>query len=258
VSAMEPDADGFRGAVLLKAGVYEVAGSLNINASGVVLRGEGDDSSGTVIKATGTARRPLINGSGTGNREELAGTRQTIAEPYAPVGSHTLRVENASGFSVGDDVVVVRTANQEWIDAIGMDSCSTVGTAYDTSDVDGSTCISESFWKPNDRIIRYERKITAIVGNQIVIDAPLVESFQAEFGGGYVAKYQFPGRIKECGVESLQAESDFASDTDENHAVRMIALSKVENGWVRNVTSVYFEQGTVTVVSGSKYVTVQD
>src|SRR5262249_37778874 len=144
------------------------------------------------------------------------------------------------------------------IDAIGMDSCSTVGTAYDTSDVDGSTCISESFWKPNDRIIRYERKITAIVGNQIVIDAPLVESFQAEFGGGYGAKYQFPGRIKECGVESLRAESDFASDTDENHAVRMIALSKVENGWVRNVTSVYFEQGTVTVVSGSKYVTVQD
>jgi hypothetical protein len=40
VSALEPDADGFRGAVLLRAGTYEVAGSLSIRTSGVVLRGE--------------------------------------------------------------------------------------------------------------------------------------------------------------------------------------------------------------------------
>ncbi|MGV7801805.1 hypothetical protein PJN14_29965, partial [Mycobacterium kansasii] len=38
VSRMPRDADGFRGAVLLKKGTYLVGGSLNIQASGVVLR----------------------------------------------------------------------------------------------------------------------------------------------------------------------------------------------------------------------------
>jgi hypothetical protein len=167
-------------------------------------------------------------------------------------------VANASAYHAGDDVLVVRTPNQEWIDLLGMDSCVTVGTAYDTSDVDNSTCISESFWKPTDRIMRYERKVVDVIGNQVFVDAPMVEAFQAEFGGGYLAKYTFPGRIHQVGVESLRSESDFASDTDENHAVRMISLANVENAWVRNTTSVYYEQGTVVVNGGSTYVTVQD
>src|SRR6266545_2625905 len=41
VSALPLDANGFRGAVLLTAGTYEIAGSVTIRASGVVLRGEG-------------------------------------------------------------------------------------------------------------------------------------------------------------------------------------------------------------------------
>jgi HYR domain len=258
VSALAPEADGFRGAVLLKAGTYEVGGSVRISASGVVLRGEGDGPGGTLIKATGVSRRTVINVAGVGNRAETPGTRQAITNSYLPVGSHTITVADTAGFSVGDNVLVVRTPNQEWIDAVGMDACSTVGTAYDTSDVNGSTCISEDHWTPSARVMRYERKVTAISGNQITIDAPVVEAFQAEFGGGYVAKYEFPGRIEKCGVEYLRSESDFASDTDENHATRMISLSNVQNAWVRNVTSVYFEQGTVLVGGGAKYVTVQD
>ena len=41
VSKLAPDANGFRGAVLLERGTYDVAGSLRIAASGVVLRGSG-------------------------------------------------------------------------------------------------------------------------------------------------------------------------------------------------------------------------
>jgi HYR domain len=258
VSALTPNAGGLRGAILLKAGTYEVGGTVRISASGVVLRGEGDGTNGSIIKATGTARRTVIEIAGVGNRAEVADTRQAITDTYLPVGTLTITVANAAGFSAGDDVLVVRTPNQEWIDFVGMDACSTVGTVYDTTDVNNSTCISEDHWTPSARIMRYERKVTAVSGNQITIDAPAVEAFQAEFGGGYVAKYQFPGRIENCGIESLRSESDFASDTDENHAVRMISLANIQNAWVRNVTSVYFEQGTVLVGSGAKYVTVQD
>src|SRR5712692_657895 len=47
VSALAPDADGFRGAVLLQPGTYEVDGTLNITARGVVLRGSGSGTKGT-------------------------------------------------------------------------------------------------------------------------------------------------------------------------------------------------------------------
>lgn len=53
-----------RGAVLLKAGVYRVAGALVLHSSGVVLRGEGQGAGGTTVKATGDIQRDfiLING----------------------------------------------------------------------------------------------------------------------------------------------------------------------------------------------------
>ena len=52
--------NGYRGAVLLTAGHYDIATQLNINASGVVLRGVGRDTAGTVLHARGTTQRTLL------------------------------------------------------------------------------------------------------------------------------------------------------------------------------------------------------
>src|SRR5262249_16919325 len=41
VSKLPVDANGFRGAVLLKTGLYPISGQIKITSSGVVLRGEG-------------------------------------------------------------------------------------------------------------------------------------------------------------------------------------------------------------------------
>jgi len=40
------DANGFRGALLLHKGVYRIAGTILLNASGIVLRGEGSEEGG--------------------------------------------------------------------------------------------------------------------------------------------------------------------------------------------------------------------
>ncbi len=56
VSALPLDTDGFRGAVLLKAGYYRMATPVKIQASGVVLRGEGMGDTGTILIGTGTGR----------------------------------------------------------------------------------------------------------------------------------------------------------------------------------------------------------
>ena len=42
LGSRDPDVNGFRGALFLEAGVYEIAGTLYLNYSGVVLRGAGD------------------------------------------------------------------------------------------------------------------------------------------------------------------------------------------------------------------------
>src|SRR5262249_15033263 len=89
VSKLTPDADGVRGAVLLTKGTYEIGGSVSIKASGVVLRGEGQGPDGTVIKATGTGQRNVINIAGVGNRTEVAGTRKAMTDSYVPVGTRS-------------------------------------------------------------------------------------------------------------------------------------------------------------------------
>ena len=62
VSALPQDKSGFRGAVLLRAGYYKMAMPLRIQASGVVLRGEGMGDTGTILVGTGTGRPPAPAG----------------------------------------------------------------------------------------------------------------------------------------------------------------------------------------------------
>lgn len=124
------DGARIRGAVLLKAGTYRVAGALIINASGVVLRGEGQDDGGTIIVATGNIQRDfiLVNGmlqSEMGSVEmqrAKARTREmmptngykgsrkpdtyTQSGVYVAAGSNQIPVLDTNGYNVGDRIVV--------------------------------------------------------------------------------------------------------------------------------------------------------
>ena len=70
VAQMEPDSTGFRGAIQLKAGLYEVYGTIYLNKSGIVLRGVGDGedpASNTIIYAKGNSpnqRSVIVAGGG--------------------------------------------------------------------------------------------------------------------------------------------------------------------------------------------------
>ena len=54
VAALAPDRRGFRGAVLLSPGTFNVSATLHITASGVVLSGSGSGSGGSLINMTGS------------------------------------------------------------------------------------------------------------------------------------------------------------------------------------------------------------
>jgi len=67
VAALTPDGNGFRGAVLLAPGTFNISSTLNINASGVVLRGSGSGNSGTILNLTGSTGFLAISIQGSGS-----------------------------------------------------------------------------------------------------------------------------------------------------------------------------------------------
>ncbi|MES2883094.1 MAG: hypothetical protein V4676_13170, partial [Bacteroidota bacterium] len=71
VAKLPLNENGFRGAILLRKGVYKIWGTIKITASGIVLRGEGQE---TKLLAAGKGQRNLIAVAGTGSIKETAGT----------------------------------------------------------------------------------------------------------------------------------------------------------------------------------------
>ena len=165
---------------------------------------------------------------------------------------------------MGDRIVFERDANQEWIDALGMDDCTTTGTSFDTADVNNATCLNpldpdlSTIWTPSAYILRYERKITAISGNAITVDAPMVIAIDTQWGGGSIWKYTYDDRIEKCGVEDLYSDSDYVASDDEQHAYNLMSISNIENAWVKNVTAIHFYHGVLWASAGSGFVTVTD
>ena len=142
------DKNGLRGALLLKSGVYRVGGRLIMSRSGIALRGESSGPDGTIIVATGyddpTFQRALITvGPDRANAEvhvrhgyrvpriELrAASKQAIVDDYVPVGSHSFNVESASGYRLGDSIIVYCPATAEWISSIGCDRLKSRWAAF--------------------------------------------------------------------------------------------------------------------------------
>jgi len=121
VEALEPDQNGFRGTILIKAGHYSLENLLVIQQSGIVLRGEGQGLNGTVLHSNPRVKHSVITILGQGGIIKDAKSEQAIVSAYVPVGSQSFQVEDASDYKVGDQIVITRTPNQFWIDELGMD-----------------------------------------------------------------------------------------------------------------------------------------
>ncbi len=271
VSARPRDASGLRGAVLLRSGYYRIATPLRIQASGVVLRGEGMGDAATVLIGTGTGRAEGAGpggGGGQGTLVTIAGatgataredTRQAVADDYVPVGARSFKVASARGFKAGETVIVRRIGNQEWIDAVGMNGEN-----------------PQSRWRPFN--IEWDRIVTDVQGTTITIDAPLTCAIDKRWGGGDVTKYEDAGRIEQVGVENVRAMSEFDPAVrtteygnmdrqnyvaeeyyaDENHYRNFVVFNNAKNGWVRNATALHFVNSMVGIDRGGKWITVQD
>jgi hypothetical protein len=274
ISSRPLDSGGFRGAVVLKAGYYRMATPVKIQASGVVLRGEGMGDTGTILIGTGTGRAAAggaAGGGGGGNAGTLVlvggtsgvttknDTKQTVTDDYVPVGARSFKVASAGSFRPGDTVVVRRIGNQDWINAVGMAGPD-----------------AQSRWNPFN--VEWDRVVVDVQGNTITVDAPITCAIEKRWGGGEVLKYDDTGRIEKVGVENLRAMSEFDPTkrtkeygnmdrpnyvaeeyyNDENHYRNFVIFDNTKHGWVRNTTALHFVYSMVGTSRGAKWITVQD
>ena len=246
VEALEPDQNGFRGVVLIKAGHYSLDNLLVIRESGVILRGEGQGLNGTVLHSNPRVDHNVINILGSGGINIDAQSEVAITSDYVPVGSYSFEVEDASNFVLGEKIVVTRTPNQVWINELGMDQESLCGGE--------SGCFG---WTPNDYAIDHERIITGISGNIISINIPIVDVIEELYGGGSISKIQSSRRISQCGVENMRIQSFYDGNSDESHAWTAVRLKDSENCWVKQITGQYLAYSTVNIESAN-FTTVQD
>jgi hypothetical protein len=230
---------GYRGCIFLRAGTYKIAGTIKIPASGIVLRGQGD---ATKLIATGKGQRTLISVSGSGSIKQDGPSIQ-ITDKYVPVGASSFNLASAKNLKVGDKIIVYRPATKKWISDLKMDQIEVRDTGTKQ-------------WETNDFGLSFEREITAIENNKIFIDNPIVMAMDEKYGGGQVYAYYFTGRINNVGIENLYCESEYSSDTAEDHGWNAVQFNRVENSWVRGVTSKYFGYSCVNLGSYAKNITV--
>jgi len=244
VAALPLNPGGFRGTILLKKGTYNVNGSLVISHSGIVIRGEGAGYGGTVIRETATTQINLFKITGSGSLTRQEATKTAISENFVPTGRKYVVLADASFFTAGDSVLLFRPGTDNWIHDLKMDQI-----------VPGEGTVQ---WTGSAYNLYFERIITAIEGNKVFLDHPVVMQMDQKYGGGYLMKYSFKGRIRNCGIENLLMESTYLSDTDENHGWSAITFSKVCQGWVRNVISRFFGYSCVSIDSNSRNISVLD
>ncbi len=244
LSQLPLDASGHRATLLLKSGVYNVAGTIFIRASGIVLKGEGSNVSETILIGTTRERYPIIHATGEGLPKEVSGTRVTITDDFVPVGTFKINVSSAKGFKVGDQVMVYRPGTQNWIHDIKMDQIvERKGTRQ---------------WSAGQYNLAFERKVERIEGNCLYLDNPVVMQMERQYGGGEIYLYAFDGRINEVGIEDLCIESEYDTYDDPNHAWTAVLVDKAENCWVNNVTARHLANTGVFCERYSKNVTVQN
>jgi len=260
--------DGFRGALLFKGGEYNIAGSLKIDASGVVLRGEGQTKdNGTVLRATFKSEKKAYWTRNGWNhkfieigrkieRREVEESMREITTDYLPINSMSFEVESTDGYAVDDRVVIARRQNWLWCTLIKGQPLFT-----NAPDGEGKSVYDEAnrAAKPTTREKVYA-SVTAINGNTIAIDRPIYNVIARAYGGGYIAKYTEENVVENVALENMRLISVFEPDETgrdpQTHSPCAVTVTGGRNMWFRDLACLYF-LGAGFIVQSDR-TTIQD
>jgi hypothetical protein len=246
VALLPLDGNGFRGAVLLQKGTYEIFGQLRINANGVVLRGSGMNNNGTTLVGAGNTRQALIKIIGVNNiPKDMFGLK--VTDVYVPVNATQFNVDSSILIKQHSNKIIIRRpSTQKWINTLG------------TAEFGGG--ISALGWKVGDRDLFFDRTITKIEGTKITIDAPITTALDSTYGSATMYFYNEDKRINNAGVENIRCISTYNKNNlkDEDHRWNAINIENAEDAWVRQMNFENFAGSAVYITETSKRVTVED
>ena len=228
VSALPLSANGSRGAVELAPGVFHCSATLKISASGVVLRGAGSGTNGSVLQLTGD---PHVGITIQGKFAIKATAPATnITDTYVPFGAHTIHVADASHIHPGDLVEIGKPVTPEWINFMGMSALERPGV--------------DEHWITGT--LKARRRVSAVTGNAISFQIALMDDYDAKYLGNQhftVTPVAVSGQVTEAGVEDLRILAPAASvDFHAPHSIAM-ELNAAADSWVRNVTMIDTTEG---------------
>lgn len=244
VGNLKPNDLGFRGAVLLDHGIFNINGTLYIRNSGVVLRGSGTTENKTTLLGTGIDRKAVIRILGVDNK--VFKDTLNFNKAYTPLGTKVITLQNTSKLKNSDEILIKQPLTEKWL--------KTLKTDY----FGGET--GWIGWKTRDWDISWNRVIKNINGNEVTLNAPLTMALDSTYGSAQVISYSWKGRIENVGIENLSMESAYDSTNlkDEEHRWFGISLENVKNAWVRQINFKHFAGGAVNVLKSAQQITVED
>lgn len=242
VARQKPDANGYRGCVLLGEGVFKISKAIRITTSGIVLRGV--DKHKTVLLKTGADRGAAIYIEGKESKTE--GDAIAVVDEKVRAGSTQLTLASTKGLQTGSRIHILRPSTTEWIASLNM------------NDFGGG--LDYTGWKATDIDITWDRIITAINGTTITLDAPITTTLSQAYGGATVIKTNHQGEVTECGVENLTIDSEHATwnKKDEDHCWDGVFMNHVRDGWVRRVVFLHLAGSAVNLQKQTSRITIED
>ncbi|MBN1779781.1 hypothetical protein JW948_01525 [bacterium] len=196
-------------AVYLPAGTYLISGRLNLNFSGIVLRGDGPDRTRIRFDSTnaGTAIIGIFSTGGSYNQYIRNITGGAVK------GSKTVTLDNAAGFTEGSIWLFDQLNDGDIVTHIGGGGAAT-------------WCSRENGTRAMGQIVR----ISAVDGNAVSFEPSLYLDYNPGLSPQAMNFTRRP--IFDSGIEDLSVE------TIGNKATNNIIMDVGAFNWIRNVESV--------------------
>jgi len=171
VAGLKPEKNGFRGAVVLKPGTFNIEGTIYLNKSGVVLRGSGNSDKGTVLLGKGAKREAMIRILGKEDYQ-ITDTLQ-LEEKFIPLGARSVTISSEK-LGSGDNIFIQKKLEQDWLDSLQV------------NDFGGDA--GWIGWKTRDWDISWDRKVVQYSPGKVELNPPLTMSINPQEDSVYVLK----------------------------------------------------------------------
>jgi hypothetical protein len=228
-----------RGAILIPAGRWIIDNQLNLNVSGVVLRGTVNSAGKPITEfyfpnpTTGGDNQYHINMNGTISAPKIATINANVEQ-----GKTILPISYSSGtqFSVGDYVQITQDDN----------TATRSFSRYLNGDLDDAGTSTYSTTSVYNNLFYTYAKVIAVGNNTITLDRPLPIKIQTDWFPT-INKFNLEASTTEMGIENISFSSPnnkiYAHNSDPEPAYKYIKMSQVVHCWLKNLVMTDLEVG---------------